>query len=503
MKQKFITQSIALAVTALLLGVAAGATGVMASTPAKAEWLLDVYVTGPDGQTATGVFQLRVAGSAVPPNVQGEATVAAGQCNKALLACAEVLLGHMDGMFYLGERSPLRRLDGSVFYMDAPGVYGLLAAGRGNGASLAVRLAVTAGAAAPLPPGMGRTAEPGDIAGYLCDTDATLLSIAEQRVPLAGPDEEEPAEEDEPEPEPEPEPKPEPVEKPERAEAPQPTDAPERTEAPDPTDAPERAEAPDPTDAPERAEVPESADVPERAEESGPADAPEPDETPAPIETEPTAYKVTYLDTEDLLFWAAMVPQGETIPQPNDEPLLPDGHAFLYWTEDAPQDIPQGEEAEPFDFTVGIDRPITLRPCAAPAQSVATQAPQENLAPPEPEPFAPEADIAISYEGAFHLGTTVTLTATLSNMPEGRPYSVQWQNDATGEFLDVPGATEPVHQFVSDAANTGCTWRILVQLIDVPGEPDEPDVSDAPDGPNGPDAPGEPETPDMPEPAGD
>jgi hypothetical protein len=43
---------------------------------------------------------------------------------------------------------------------------------------------------------------------------------------------------------------------------------------------------------------------------------------------------------------------------------------------------------------------------------------------------------------------------------------VRWQNDASGEFLDVPGATDTVFQFVADEGNTGCHWRILVALAD-------------------------------------
>lgn len=66
-------------------------------------------------------------------------------------------------------------------------------------------------------------------------------------------------------------------------------------------------------------------------------------------------------------------------------------------------------------------------------------------------------------------GSIITVTAVLSNFPEGEQLKYQWQNNADGEFADVPGATELSYSFVADEYNTGCSWRIKVTVVE-PGE---------------------------------
>lgn len=95
---------------------------------------------------------------------------------------------------------------------------------------------------------------------------------------------------------------------------------------------------------------------------------------------------------------------------------------------------------------------------------------EETERPTEDEPeevIPPSATIGYEYEGEFIMGTVLTLYADLHNVPEGMALGFQWQNDASGTFEDVPGATEATYSFVADATNSGCGWRLL---LSVPGQ---------------------------------
>jgi hypothetical protein len=61
-------------------------------------------------------------------------------------------------------------------------------------------------------------------------------------------------------------------------------------------------------------------------------------------------------------------------------------------------------------------------------------------------------------------GTIVTIRAEIEGMPEGIGYGLQWQNDLSGEFLDVPGATEDTIAFLADEKNVHCVWRVRLTL---------------------------------------
>ncbi|MCL1963500.1 MAG: hypothetical protein FWF69_00360 [Firmicutes bacterium] len=63
--------------------------------------------------------------------------------------------------------------------------------------------------------------------------------------------------------------------------------------------------------------------------------------------------------------------------------------------------------------------------------------------------------------------TVVTLTAAVEGVPEGCEYTLQWQNDLTGTFEDVPGETGERVTFVATEENIRCEWRALLVL---PGE---------------------------------
>lgn len=80
------------------------------------------------------------------------------------------------------------------------------------------------------------------------------------------------------------------------------------------------------------------------------------------------------------------------------------------------------------------------------------------------EAKAPYVEVTQDYEGDLSPGTEVTLTAIVHNLPEGKSPRYQWQNDASGEFADVPGADEAVYAFVidEDTHPAGSNWRVNV-----------------------------------------
>lgn len=74
---------------------------------------------------------------------------------------------------------------------------------------------------------------------------------------------------------------------------------------------------------------------------------------------------------------------------------------------------------------------------------------------------APTLEVNYSYDGELTYGTVVTATATLHNIPDSVNISFQWQNDATGDYKDVNGATTQSYTFVVDSFNpAGCNWRV-------------------------------------------
>ena len=54
----------------------------------------------------------------------------------------------------------------------------------------------------------------------------------------------------------------------------------------------------------------------------------------------------------------------------------------------------------------------------------------------------------------------MTITAEVQGIPEGIDYGVQWQNDLSGEFEDVQGATDVNITFVATEEKMHCKWRV-------------------------------------------
>lgn len=98
-------------------------------------------------------------------------------------------------------------------------------------------------------------------------------------------------------------------------------------------------------------------------------------------------------------------------------------------------------------------------------------APEEVDEMTEPLSPAPQADaepvvsVTYTYDAPLTQDSRVTVQAHVANAPEGAEISYQWQNDASGIFVDVPGATRKTHTYtVSEYGEAGCSWRAVVDI---------------------------------------
>jgi len=77
---------------------------------------------------------------------------------------------------------------------------------------------------------------------------------------------------------------------------------------------------------------------------------------------------------------------------------------------------------------------------------------------------APEIRLYAQIDGdQLIVGVNVTLTAEVTGIPEGIEYTLQWQNDMSGKFEDVPGKTGTSITFTVDEDNANCAWRVALR----------------------------------------
>lgn len=197
--------------------------------------------------------------------------------------------------------------------------------------------------------------------------------------------------------------------------------------------------------------------------------APEPEAVAEPGEQEPAPEAVTEPETEAL-------PEDVTLPE---EEMLPE-------EETQPEDeaLPEGEQTQPEDVTPEeevLDE-LTVSEDEGEEAPVADEEVIETLdgdgnpadAPLEDETVleaaqaeGPSVLVKTSYNTeTMQEGTWVMLEAELIGVPEGKTAVYQWQNNAGGEFCDVPGATGSTYTFVADETTTGCHWQVNVSFID-------------------------------------
>lgn len=74
-------------------------------------------------------------------------------------------------------------------------------------------------------------------------------------------------------------------------------------------------------------------------------------------------------------------------------------------------------------------------------------------------------ELTVRYEGdALVEGALVTIEATVTGVPEGINYRLQWQNDKGGEYQDVPGETKKSVTFQATQKTVSCNWRVVLRV---------------------------------------
>ncbi|MCL2812733.1 MAG: hypothetical protein FWD25_12710, partial [Clostridia bacterium] len=77
----------------------------------------------------------------------------------------------------------------------------------------------------------------------------------------------------------------------------------------------------------------------------------------------------------------------------------------------------------------------------------------------------PEIEPVITLSASIDGGKAV-ITALIEGVPEGVFYTLQWQNDLSGEFEDVPGETGESVVFDITEENLRCRWRVALKIVD-------------------------------------
>lgn len=193
-------------------------------------------------------------------------------------------------------------------------------------------------------------------------------------------------------------------------------------------------------------------------------------------------HTVLFVGQGDAILETRQVEEGNRVDEPRN-PAAPKGYAFAYWYDDA-------GIGQPFDFNLPIACDMKLRAKfieiaveqdggdAADGEAGAVTGVDAEPLSGEGEPEfelseeeqamiilgPPRVEVEYAFEGDVLLeGALVTLTARVYNIPEDTALTFQWQNDATGRFEDVSGATEQTYTFYAGADNSGCRWRVRVE----------------------------------------
>lgn len=290
-------------------------------------------------------------------------------------------------------------------------------------------------------------------------------------------------------------------------------------------EAPEQGEAPAQPQLVETAETPvaEVATAVPQPATAVPTAAPVPTaqtqpEQEAPVAVEPESFTVSYEDENGVLIKRVTIVEGEKAEKPREAPQK-EGYTFLYW-----HDIMAGTAQYVFDTPVHKD--LRLRPVyemditETPDNTAGNEVPEpdndeETLpdvndipfpddetpgpdemidvgAEAEPEPTEidppdtdslqtdpgtdevagiPSVEILFSFQtenddGLLVEGDAITVTAVLSGFPENATLQYQWQNNASGAYMDVPGATDISYTFTANAQNTGCSWQVVITVLE-------------------------------------
>lgn len=61
-------------------------------------------------------------------------------------------------------------------------------------------------------------------------------------------------------------------------------------------------------------------------------------------------------------------------------------------------------------------------------------------------------------------GSRITLVSEVQGLVEGAQVSYQWQNNASGSYVDVPGANGSTYAYTVNEGNADSTWRVLISV---------------------------------------
>lgn len=231
----------------------------------------------------------------------------------------------------------------------------------------------------------------------------------------------------------------------------------------EPVEQPAPVEQPKPEPEPAKEPEPVSEEKPEPEQEPAPDNAPD-DVTDEIVEAAAvlTEYTATFLNEDGSVFISKKVTEGDVLTKPSDVPEK-EKHAFSHWFEN-------GAGQQPYSFGAVIQADITLMPCFEPIEVEDTQSGEpteeegtENIDEAPLDTAQVQAEVNVSFDGDYLIeGTVITLSATLSGVTEGENITVQWQNNASGEFADVPGAMGLTYSFQATEETTGCQWQAIL-----------------------------------------
>lgn len=135
--------------------------------------------------------------------------------------------------------------------------------------------------------------------------------------------------------------------------------------------------------------------------------------------------------------------------------------------------VPLVEATEVVSATAGAEptpTPQILEPTPLPEEATTvpeeeeTQ-PTETDAPSSPQDAPAVIITSVSDDEVVGIGSTITLTSQVTGVPDGTMLVYQWQNDASGAYENVPGATSSTYTYVVDEETNNCDWRVQVQVI--------------------------------------
>lgn len=238
-----------------------------------------------------------------------------------------------------------------------------------------------------------------------------------------------------------------------------------------------QAETPEPDGSPETVQpdahvvvdtrIPETGLMDEMlAEMEGSEGQPQPVEEEAVIETQDETVEEVEMPeaAEDELTVVPETQDGEM-----ETVVAPEEAVMIETPEDETLEVVDGEPDPilPVDNapTEDMQAPITNLEQEEAWQNPEEVLPQDHQEEMEDMPSAACVNIQyITEDQNIGPGSFITLVSEVEGVPEGAVIEYQWQNDAAGDYANVPGATGSIHTYVVQEENLDIHWRVLVNI---------------------------------------